>query len=292
MKIYLIFIIMIVIQINLYSQYFMNEPAPLKPDNYWLYSFSDGTDIFSYRILDSTIVISNINYYLVEIKDKYETDYYYNRQDSNNFYVRHDWSLFTNSEVKYYKKNAQLNDSWTNTFSGATNHIAYYKIIDTSTIYFYGNSTKLKTLEITDSSLVDQLQYWSDDYGLLSVTDWEGASGYLLGCVIDGKVYGDTIFTGIIKIDNTIPKNYYLSQNYPNPFNPTTKIDFNIPKSSYVTIKVYDILGREITTLINKELKPGRYTVDFNGNNLSSGVYIYVLKVNDFSEAKKMILLS
>jgi hypothetical protein len=266
----------------------MVNPAPLTPGNYWLY-YSGSKGFF--RITDSTVKIDSNFYNVVEAKSIYATAYYYYRLDTNNYYIRHNWSLFTNTEAKYYKKDAQLNDSWTNTFSIGTDTTAYYRIIDTMTINFYGNITKLKTLEITDSVLVDQLQYWSDDYGLLSVTDWEGASSYLLGCVIDGKVYGDTIFTGIIKIDNTIPKNYYLSQNYPNPFNPSTKIDFNIPKSSYVTMKVYDILGREITTLINKELKPGRYTVDFNGNNLSSGVYIYVLKVNDFSEAKKMILL-
>ncbi|MDR3625539.1 MAG: T9SS type A sorting domain-containing protein [Ignavibacteriaceae bacterium] len=289
MRKYILFISIILMQINLYPQYSMENPAPLKPDNYWLYSSANG-DKFSINILDSTATIDSNLYTLVEGKDKYGKGYGYYRLDSNNFYITYNWSLFTNLEVKYYKKDAILNDSWTNTFSGDP-HTAYYKIIDTSTINFYGNATLLKTLEITDSALVYQLQYWSDDYGLLSVTDWEGASSHILGCVINGKVYGDTIFTGIIEKGNIIPKKYYLSQNYPNPFNPSTKIDFNIPKSSHVTMKVYDILGKEITTLINKEMKPGSYTVDFNGNNLSSGVYIYVLKTIDYSEVKKMILL-
>ena len=285
MKKYLILISMIVIQINLYSQY--ENSGPLKAGNYWLYSSEWGGDKFSFSILDSAVSIDSNIYTVVERKDQYEKELFYYRLDTNNFYIRYNWSLFTNLEVKYYKKDAQLNDSWTNTFSGPPNHIAYYKIIDTSTSSFYGNTTKIKTLEITDSSLIYQLQYWSDDFGLLSVRDNEGSSSSILGCVINGKTYGDTTFTGIVEKDNTIPKNYYLSQNYPNPFNPTTKIDFNIPKSSNVTMKVYDILGREITTLINKELKPGSYTVDFNGNKLSSGVYIYILKANDFSEVKK-----
>ena len=157
MKKYLLLISLIVIQINLYPQYSMVNPAPLKPGNYWLY-YSGNKGYF--RITDSTIKIDSNLYTIVEGQSQYGKGYGYYRLDTNNFYIRYGWFLFTNTEVKYYKKNAQLNDSWTNTFSGSP-RIAYYKIIDTATISFYGNPTKLKTLEITDSSLVYQLQYWS-----------------------------------------------------------------------------------------------------------------------------------
>jgi hypothetical protein len=90
-----------------------------------------------------------------------------------------------------------------------------------------------------------------------------------------------------------------LNQNYPNPFNPITKIKFTLPHhsngerkgASLVTLKVYDVLGREIKTLINKELSPGSHDVNFDGRNLTSGVYFYRLDAGSFVQTKKMVLL-
>ncbi|MCX6163931.1 MAG: T9SS type A sorting domain-containing protein [Ignavibacteriae bacterium] len=91
--------------------------------------------------------------------------------------------------------------------------------------------------------------------------------------------------------ENSVPRDYNLSQNYPNPFNPVTKINFSIPKKEFVTLKIYDILGREISTLVNEIKSPGNFTIDFNGENLSSGVYFYKLTTGDFSDVKRMILI-
>jgi hypothetical protein len=88
-----------------------------------------------------------------------------------------------------------------------------------------------------------------------------------------------------------IPEVYSLGQNYPNPFNPATKIDFSIPKSGNVILKIFDIVGKEIETLINKEMSAGNYTIDFNASRLSSGTYFYKLTSGVFSQTKKMILL-
>ncbi len=99
------------------------------------------------------------------------------------------------------------------------------------------------------------------------------------------------IITGINQVGNTVPVEYALSQNYPNPFNPTTKINFALPKSGLVTMKVYDILGKEVATLVNEVKNAGSYTVDFNASSLTSGVYFYKVSVNGFSEVKKMLLL-
>jgi hypothetical protein len=91
-------------------------------------------------------------------------------------------------------------------------------------------------------------------------------------------------------------KTYALNQNYPNPFNPTTVINYQLPNDGFVTLKVYDILGRLVKTLVNENKSEGRYSVEFNGSNLASGVYIYQLKVNgasgrNFSSTKKLMLL-
>ena len=85
--------------------------------------------------------------------------------------------------------------------------------------------------------------------------------------------------------------NYTLSQNYPNPFNPTTTIDYTIIKTGHVTVKVYDILGKLVQTLADEEQPMGTYHAQFNRSNLSSGVYFYQIKVDNFAEAKKMIIL-
>ena len=94
-----------------------------------------------------------------------------------------------------------------------------------------------------------------------------------------------------IQNGNGIANSYELKQNYPNPFNPTTKINFSIPKEGFTTLKVYDIVGKEVATLVANKLASGNYDVEFTGSNLASGVYFYQLVSNDFVSVKKMILM-
>ncbi len=90
---------------------------------------------------------------------------------------------------------------------------------------------------------------------------------------------------------NTIPLTYSLSQNYPNPFNPTTKINFSIPKQGLVTLKIYDVLGKEVMTLVNETKSIGNYEVEFSGINLASGAYFYRIEAGEFTDIKRMILI-
>lgn len=85
--------------------------------------------------------------------------------------------------------------------------------------------------------------------------------------------------------------NFKLEQNFPNPFNPATKISFSIPQSNLVTLKVYDILGNDITTLVNERKTAGNYSVNFNASNLPSGVYFYRIQAGNFVSTKKFVLL-
>jgi len=101
---------------------------------------------------------------------------------------------------------------------------------------------------------------------------------------------------GISSISQNVTDNYLLKQNYPNPFNPQTKIKFDIPsnvkgQTSNVKLIIYDLLGREVTTLVNEELKPGTYEADWDGSNYSSGVYFYKIITEGFVETKKMVLM-
>lgn len=121
---------------------------------------------------------------------------------------------------------------------------------------------------------------------------------------ITGKAYGvnsgydiTTIelihITGIIKTTENIPTLFSLSQNYPNPFNPVTKIKFDVPSigQSMVTLKIFDIMGREVQTLVDERLQPGTYETTFDGSNLSSGVYFYQMISGSYKETKKLLLL-
>ena len=94
-----------------------------------------------------------------------------------------------------------------------------------------------------------------------------------------------------IKTEPNIPVAFHLSQNYPNPFNPTTTIEYSIPQPEFVTIKVYDILGREVKTLVNRQMQKGSYKLNFDGSGLASGIYFYRIKSGSFIQTKKAVLL-
>jgi len=85
--------------------------------------------------------------------------------------------------------------------------------------------------------------------------------------------------------------NFIIKQNYPNPFNPSTKIKYSIPHSENMTLKIYDVLGRQITTLVNEEKPAGNYTIEFDGSSLPSGVYFYQIQAGNFIGTMKMLLV-
>ncbi len=153
--------------------------------------------------------------------------------------------------------------------------------------------------------------YYSDDGG----ENWERSitsSGYITSLAIDrcGYVYfgtsdccdEDAIGEGVYRTknvtssvkeigNNKVPTHYSLSQNYPNPFNPSTTISYSIPESGQVQLNVYDVLGREVAVVVNKEQAVGSYEVEFDASELNSGVYFYQLRTSSFFETKKMLLL-
>ena len=90
---------------------------------------------------------------------------------------------------------------------------------------------------------------------------------------------------------SSIPPNFYLSQNYPNPFNPVTNLEFGISKLGFVSLRIYNMLGKEVATLVNEKQNAGSYNVRFDGSGLSSGMYYYKLESGSFTDTKKMILI-
>lgn len=96
---------------------------------------------------------------------------------------------------------------------------------------------------------------------------------------------------GINQISVLVPDKFTLEQNYPNPFNPSTNLEFGISRSGFVSLKIYDMLGKEVMTLVNSNLTPGTYKYDFDGTGLSSGIYYYTLSADNFSQTKRMTLI-
>jgi len=102
---------------------------------------------------------------------------------------------------------------------------------------------------------------------------------------------GEFSYSQIVEVDVASPIEFVLDQNYPNPFNPSTIISFSVPQSSFVTLKVYDVLGNEVSTLVNETKEAGKYNISFDASGLSNGVYFYTIKANNFNSTKKMILI-
>lgn len=141
--------------------------------------------------------------------------------------------------------------------------------------------------------------YKSNDNGLTWTQLTPGFPAYGLTMDKNGVLYAAG-YSGVYSskqsvtaVDHTenIPKHFTLSQNYPNPFNPSTEIQFSIPQRNTVTLKIYDLLGREVKTLVNTELSAGTYSFQWNAENLASGMYFYRITAGNYTSTKKMILL-
>lgn len=126
--------------------------------------------------------------------------------------------------------------------------------------------------------------YLNPKYNWLGVANESSAYQALLW-------FGIPILTDVEQVGNNIPKEFSISQNYPNPFNPSTTINFSLPKASNVVIKVFDVLGREVATLLNGEKAAGNYEVNFDASKLSSGLYVYTINAGSFTSTKKMMLM-
>jgi photosystem II stability/assembly factor-like uncharacterized protein len=199
-------------------------------------------------------------------------NYFYAVTESDGFYYS------TNSGLNWTASNGGLPSTTIRsiqtygdtTFIGLKDIGVYFstgKDFSWKNVYRYGPNATINTLAIFDGFLI-------------------------VGC--DGSSIWLAPISEITSIKNEkvqVPNNFFLFQNYPNPFNPSTTINYTVPKKSFVTIKVYDILGREVKTLINDEKPAGNYSVNFAANNLASGIYFYTIKAGSFVQTKKMVLL-
>ena len=130
------------------------------------------------------------------------------------------------------------------------------------------------------------------DNGISSIAI-DSVGNIWIGTSYGAAVYREegVVLTAVKSNKTTSVDGYSLLQNYPNPFNPTTTISYQIPKTGLVSLKVYDVLGREVAILVNEEKTFGKYKVEFNGSKLSSGIYLYRIQAGNYSSVKKMVLI-
>ena len=194
-----------------------------------------------------------------------------------------DLSSFTNAYLIMHESEHDLE-------TGERVHLEYFDNTNnwTSLHIFNGTDNGFGTFEPFDSvsfqipanGLHAGFKFRYRGEGLESTDEWFFDNICILGDMV-------TNITG----NGSIPERYSLEQNYPNPFNPSTKINFNLPKQSFVSLKIYDITGREVAKLLSSEINAGSYSVDFNGSQLSSGVYFYRLDAGEFVQTKRMMLI-
>ncbi len=170
-------------------------------------------------------------------------------------------------------------------WNSAIEATSYRLQVSTSPVFSavqYDDSTIITTSITVGPLLNDTTYYWR-----VNAKDYKGISGWS-----EVRRFTTTVATAVAgEMTKDIPTQFSLLQNYPNPFNPATRIQFGIPVSGLVTLKVFDILGREVAVLMNERKSPGTYDVEWNASSLSSGVYFYRLQAGSFTETKKLLLM-
>ena len=218
----------------------------------------------------------------IEWQNYFKTKFYYNIQ--NNFLEAFIAKYWTGSSWLNYLSRKIVNDS-----NG--NQIEQFD--ETWNGQFWENSVRrfysyidLNYIENAFCELWFENNWVSGDDVILV----EYPNGYKIGFITHILNIYYTV-TGVNENTNFNPQNFRLEQNYPNPFNPSTMIRYEIPERSFVTLKVFDVLGNLIATVVNEELPVGSYEVKFKAANLPSAVYFYRLQTDSFVSSKKMLLL-
>ncbi len=290
-----LFLIFIFITINLFAQIDTTDYYPLHVGDKWQYYELFTHSSYTIEVIGDTIMPNGQPYFILTSLDRkfqrVENNryvYFFNEDTQNSETILFD--VFSPKGTLFW---APLNP-FPNCYSG----MGIYDVgVDSDNLF--GENLEWRDIRLatvyTNVTPPDTIwdrtvdAYWPRITKGIGVTAFSYGMEELIGAVINKVGYG--ILSGVKEPINSIPSDFELFQNYPNPFNPSTIITFEIPKDNFVELSVYDILGREVEKLVSEFKQAGRYTVDFNGNNLSSGLYIYKLKAGDYSATKKMMLL-
>ena len=272
-----------------FSTCVFSQHLPLKIGNQWHYDMTimpPGIDYVAIAV--DTVSINNMTYFKFKRINAYTGELLettYDRLDGDSAYYRN-----YNGEDSLI-----VNFNWAEGFT---------RVTTSDSICFYFN----RLIYINQRNIWDFITdayhfnggFWcagmQDTAWVLFISEitrelgcYNDADGWLQGAIIDGKAYG-SLYPVSIEAEDLL-EDFSLYQNFPNPFNPTTKINYSVPQSSNVLLKVFDVLGNEVATLVNEEKSAGTYEVEFDGSGLTSGIYFYQLKASNYVETKKMMLL-
>ena len=299
------------------TQYYqkLHNYNPLQVGNLWVYQQTD-TDgskhYFRRSVVKDTIVNSKKYFKKVDYRSKTiminniptsvnlfdwerndtlkKASYMLDIEDLNNNGKTDDELLLDSLEVPQNKDPRNLFLSYRYTWKnvpGLSNpaHVGFFSPKDSSWAIIFGDTVMTRQVQYGEKFLEEII---ADKYGVVYILN-EGPAAILTGAKINGKQYGTIV--SVKKMENNLPSDVVLYNNYPNPFNPATTIKFEIPTASFVTIKVFDMLGKEIATLVNETKSAGYYNVTFDASKLTSGVYIYTISTNNFTQSRKILLM-
>jgi hypothetical protein len=230
-------------------------PTPSIDAGFTFYERSDSTKIYRFDMASQSEVI------IIDFLDTLTTSYPQLSSDYAQISGKSDsFSIFNE-----YSKFIQVN-------------FAYPKPADLNSNYFYG---------------MGYLSYFGHYLYSSYCPSVYSYNVTLSGALIDNVVYGDTSLdvTDVSGCPKQIPTSVQLFPNYPNPFNPSTNISFYLPSKSFTLLKIYDLLGKELATIVSEELQAGNHSRQWNALGLPNGIYFYRLKVGSFVETRKLILL-
>ncbi|MBS1494803.1 MAG: T9SS type A sorting domain-containing protein [Bacteroidetes bacterium] len=306
-KLVLILVIILFLSQNIYSQCNISNTFPLKIGNIFYFKnidisylpYHNITTYYSCPILKDSVMNSHRYFYM----SNYSGYSGWWRVDSLT------GNLFTfdsaNSCPNYYREilfdslcvssGDSVNKCGTSTIhcTSNENHTLFNQSNESRHLFASGGVPGLF------SSTLDRI--YDAGFGLVvTVNTFSGLHGIggnvtttLIGCKINGVVYGDTNTVSVQFISSNIPSEFSLHQNYPNPFNPSTVIRYQLSVAGFTTLRIFDLLGKEVATLVNEKQNAGSYAVDFNSSefNLPSGIYFYTLNAGEFKQTRKMVLV-
>ena len=258
------------------------EFYPLHLGNYWVYEGSSGPIpiLRTVRVIGDTTLQDGYEYKIAEeVHYSPSTDvlYYFTRIDSiGRIWIKETWAA---EPTVRYLLSINVGDMYESYL------FDFYWRIKEKYVYF--------GFYYLDVFLYPDLAYTGASFGYsFGIDEIWGDLYYerLKGALINGTLYGDTTVTSI-QDDIESKMDFVLYPNYPNPFNSSTSISYSIAEAGFVSLKVFDILGREVALLVYDMKEAGHHSVEFKASALTSGVYIYTLQVNDYNDSKKMILL-
>jgi len=288
----MLFYIFLVIPTSISWAQLANGNVPIQKGNKWIYQGSDpNKTIMVVYIEDSTHIFNSLEYHMYSYKNG--NRYYPIRFREDGFFVeKRDTSYHEPfNEMIFYKKGALIGDGWEQKqpWTPLYNYTAVVR--DTFSITIFDTVVIARYIYL-DFGLNVYWEFWTDEFGLIADGDFV-ESTYLRGCLINGKVYGDTLTTGIgpeLK-RNILPETIILFPNYPNPFNSSTLIRYQITWAGDVIVKIFDLNGKEVGVLFSGYQHPGAYSIVWNAESISSGVYMVWIKVGGMIKTQKVILI-